>query len=82
LFWENDERMGRIIVPDAVQTTIRERRMPEAADFPIIFAIGYGVLLAGETRRPLCLTGDRTAWDDAWGRLIEREARSKPQWRN
>ncbi|KFL29511.1 hypothetical protein JP75_20805 [Devosia riboflavina] len=71
LFWENNEPMGRVIVPSAIEQEMDEADMPKAETFPVFTAIGYGVLLAGKSQRPLCLTGDRSVWDTNWGRLKE-----------
>lgn len=71
LFWENDEPMGRVIVPRVIEQDMRAADMPKPEDFPVFTAIGYGVLLAGKSQRPLCLTGDRSVWQPDWGRLVD-----------
>lgn len=71
LFWENNEPMGRVIVPRSIEQEMDEADMPKPVDFPVFTAIGYGVLLAGKSQRALCLTGDRSVWHARWGRLKE-----------
>ena len=72
LFWDDDARMGRVIVPDKAQQLINASEGPDTDDLPLISAIAYGLTLAGMTDTRLSLTGDRTVWNEHWGNLKER----------
>jgi hypothetical protein len=71
LYWDNDIRMGKIVVPSAVEDFIAENHGPAVEPLPIISALGYAVVLAGKSDHRLCLTGDRSVWDCHWGHLVE-----------
>lgn len=69
LFWERSERMGRLKVPDDVANAMTRDNLEAKEELPIFSALGFAVFIAGQSSRSLCLTGDRSVWQEEWGRL-------------
>jgi len=70
LYWDKDERMGRLRLPDEVANAITIEDLPGKQELPVISALSFAVFIAGQSRRRLCLSGDTSVWEEEWGRLI------------
>jgi hypothetical protein len=72
--WEDRGAAGVLHIPTSVSNLIRGTdyeyiRSGESLALPI--ALGLSLILAGLTNTSLVLSGDRTAWKDEWGALID-----------
>lgn len=65
---------GRVRAPASVVAELVRQNLPvrahdEVMDLP--FALSYGVLLASMSKTNLTISGDRSAWPEDWGALLE-----------
>ena len=66
-------RVGQIKLAPHWRHRIEETPdFPGVGQMPIEAAVCYGVFLAMKLSLSLVVTGDPSAWDPAWGRLVER----------
>ena len=70
LFWERGERMGQIVLPNALERSVAENDLPDLHPLPVISAIAYAMVLAAQARRNLKLSGDDAVWPVEWGTLV------------
>lgn len=71
LFWDQSDRMGRIIVPAGVEDARAVAFLPDLEPMPAISAVAYAMVLAAESNCRLRLTGDPTVWPTQWGTLLQ-----------
>lgn len=69
LFWDDRDRMGRLVLPANVEDAMRIGGIAAASELPVVSALSFAVFVAGQSGRALCVTGDRTVWLDRWGTL-------------
>ena len=72
--WADQGAIGVLHVPPAVTNLTRGTdyefiRSGERLALPI--ALGLGLILAGLTDAHLILSGDKTAWKESWGALLD-----------
>ena len=75
--WKDRGAIGVLHVPPAVSSLTKGTdyeyiRSGESLALPI--ALGLGLILAGLTDAHLVLSGDKTAWKESWGALLDAPA--------
>jgi hypothetical protein len=78
LFRARGEMFGDVVLSGSIADQVLQAGFSDAATLPIGSALAYAVFLAVKLALPLTLTGDRAAWDPAWGPLLPR---SLSQWK-
>lgn len=73
--WEDRGAKGVLHIPPRVSeitagTDYEHIRSGESLIIPI--ALGVGIIFAGLADTPLVLSGDRSAWKETWGLLLDR----------
>ena len=65
--------MGKVTVPKFISEALDDAVLPSADVEPMLLpvAIAYAVFLGMSGNIPVRITGDRTAWNPAWGPLQE-----------
>ena len=63
--------MGSVYVPWTVQEVMQEMGLGVVTDEPmrLHFALAHALIVAGQMNMGVRITGDRSAWPDAWGEL-------------
>ena len=72
--WRDRGAVGVLHIPSAVSkitagTDYEHIKSGESLALPV--ALGLGIILAGLADAHLLLSGDKTAWKDNWGALLD-----------
>lgn len=66
------EPTGRVVVPEGIQVAMARSQYPVSESvMSAEGALSYGLFLAIRAKRSLIIGGDPTAWDPAWGQLLD-----------
>jgi len=74
LYWSGKNRFAKVILPIEVERAVRDEALPSAEDLGIGPALAYGIVMATTSQRQMLITGDRSAWPDAWGQLMDAKS--------
>jgi hypothetical protein len=73
MFWSGErQRCGRVVVPSRLRTRLQALNYPALdEELRLDAAVAYASFIAMRLGMSLCLKGDISVWNPAWGKLQE-----------
>lgn len=69
MYWDGTKRVAKVLLPAEVKQAAHEVSMLATDELGLGPALAYGIAMATTSERSLLITGDKSAWPDAWGQL-------------
>ena len=72
LFWDGSRRSAIVSVPDHVEEILGLDDLPVNESMNLESALPYAIFVAMKSECSINICGDRSVWNESWGRLNSR----------